>query len=147
MGLSGLQELVMNREAWRAVVHGVTNSWTRLSNWTEKLTVGHMIEAQGRHCWHSQKRLCDIKHHTVRQSSRRFIIIAMTTATIPCNNSLGNCRGQVLCVHRLTEYLQPPETLVPQLLLFNRWGNRSTERFRNKLKPGLIQDLNPESQL
>ena len=30
-----LQELVMDREAWRAVVHGVTKSWTRLSNWTE----------------------------------------------------------------------------------------------------------------
>ena len=28
MGLSGLQELVMDREAWRAVVHGVTKSWT-----------------------------------------------------------------------------------------------------------------------
>ena len=35
MGLGGLQELVMDREAWRAVVHGVTKSWTRLSNWTE----------------------------------------------------------------------------------------------------------------
>ena len=33
MGLGGLQELVMNREAWCAVVHGVTKSQTRLSNW------------------------------------------------------------------------------------------------------------------
>ena len=32
MGLGGLQELVMDREAWRAVVHGVTNSQTRLSD-------------------------------------------------------------------------------------------------------------------
>ena len=32
MGLGGLRELVMDREAWRAVVHGVTKSWTRLSN-------------------------------------------------------------------------------------------------------------------
>ena len=30
-----LQELVMNREAWRAAIHGVTKSWTRLSDWTE----------------------------------------------------------------------------------------------------------------
>ena len=32
MSLSELRELVMNREAWRAAIHGGAKSWTRLSN-------------------------------------------------------------------------------------------------------------------
>ena len=32
VGLGGLQELVMDREAWNDVVHGVAKSWTRLSD-------------------------------------------------------------------------------------------------------------------
>ena len=41
MNLSKLQELVMEREAWRAVVHGVTKSWTQLSGWTDWLKYAH----------------------------------------------------------------------------------------------------------
>ena len=35
VSLSELWELVMDREAWHAVIHGITMSWTRLSDWTE----------------------------------------------------------------------------------------------------------------
>ena len=32
MGLGGLQKLMMDREAWRAAIHGITKSWTQLSD-------------------------------------------------------------------------------------------------------------------
>ena len=44
MSLSELRELVMEREAWRAAIHGVAKSWTGLSNWTELMSISKQPE-------------------------------------------------------------------------------------------------------
>ena len=46
MSLSKSQELVMDREAWRASVHGVTKSQSRLSDWTHWLSIMYKIDKQ-----------------------------------------------------------------------------------------------------
>ena len=49
MSLGGLQELVMDREAWRVVVHGVAKSQTRLSDYSKSSGVSYLgkITAEG----------------------------------------------------------------------------------------------------
>ena len=47
MSLSKLQQLVKDREAWRAAVHEVSKSWTRLSNWTELMAPSANVGDRG----------------------------------------------------------------------------------------------------
>ena len=47
MSLGKLRELVTDREAWRAAVHGVTKSWTQLSDWTELKTAIPKLHSLG----------------------------------------------------------------------------------------------------
>ena len=51
VGLGRFQELVMDREAWRAAIHGVAKSWTRLSDWTELIYIFDDKDLVFSHLW------------------------------------------------------------------------------------------------
>ena len=90
MNLSKFRELVMDREAWRAAVHGVTKSQTRLSNWTEpnwiKLCAFNMCSLWSITSF--EKYLFILPHRVLVAAGRIFVA---SCKVFPAERGLSSC--------------------------------------------------------
>ena len=116
MGLGGLRALVMDREAWCAVLHGVTKSWTWLSNWTELnwSTINHFIK-DGILPFMLQNCACSVtKSWSLCDSMDCRPARLLRPWDFPGRNTGVDC-------HFLLQGIFPIQGLIPCLLCFLHW--------------------------
>ena len=97
MGLGGLRELVMDREAWHAAVHGVAKSWIQLSNWTE-LNWKHLKI----HCWLLLPKFCSIWAPNLKDRKNLRVLSELLGSR---NKTHLTCYSTAYSLHNLTNPL------------------------------------------
>ena len=109
VSLSELREMVMGREAWRAAIHGVAKSRTRLSDWTE-LKAGDAVHslycivlvAIAEHHRHGGFNKDNLFSHSSRGWKARTRVWV----------GLVSCEASLLSVHTAVSSLHPPSASV-----------------------------------
>ena len=97
MSLTELREMVMEREAWRAAIHGVANSRTRLSNWTELNWTDYMfLNFYSFFCQAHKHIQFNFNHSNMDTQKKQYLLYGVCTGLIVQNQN---------CVHkRITKW-------------------------------------------
>ena len=112
VSLRELLELVMDREAWRAAIHGVTKSRTRLDDWTE-------LNWQFHECWQKPQDSCDRdkRLYYSRKSSWQRICI-YSNSPRPWSHMVTPRSKGIICTHSKLCYNRKPWAWIFNLFLW-----------------------------
>ena len=143
MSLGELRELVMDREAWHAEVHGVTKSWTRLSDWTERT-----------HEWSKTKLFCCTYISICIMFIKLYVLLENSKYTIVWHsvNSLSTFKNyqesvRLCCVYfKLSGKIAGPSLEWGQTLISGKTLKEATKRSVIKINKILMQYFLPSGK-